>query len=89
MALGASRWQVMGMILRESAWLLGAGVLIGVPLAMGVGKAMGSLLFGLKPTDPLTLVTGVALLAAVAMAAAYIPARRAMKVNPMVALRYE
>ena len=89
MTLGASRGEITGMIVRESGRLLAAGLGVGLLLALAGGRAAGSMLFGLKPYDPITLAMAAALLAIVAVAASYVPARRATKVDPMVALRYE
>jgi ABC-type antimicrobial peptide transport system permease subunit len=89
MALGASRGNVFGMILREAAWLTAIGIAIGVGLAIAGAKAVQSLLYGLRPSDPVTLLAAVVALAAVAFAASYFPARRAAKLDPMVALREE
>jgi putative ABC transport system permease protein len=80
---------VFRMILGHGARLAGLGVLIGFLAAFGVTRLMTSLLFGIRPTDPLTLVAVPALLMAVALLACYLPARRATRVDPMVALRYE
>jgi putative ABC transport system permease protein len=88
-ALGAGRLRIMGMILIEALLLLAAGIVIGLGLSVAMGKAAGSLLFGVKPADPLTLGLAAALLTAVAAVASYIPARRASKVDPIVALRCE
>jgi putative ABC transport system permease protein len=89
MALGAGRGDVMGMILREGLLLAFIGIAIGVAGALALTRFLRSLLFEIKPTDPATFVGVAILLALVALAACYIPARRAMKVDPMVALRYE
>jgi putative ABC transport system permease protein len=89
MALGARRVSILGMILRDAVLLLGAGIVVGLGLSVVLGKTVSSLLFGVKPADPITLGLAAALLAAVAAAASYIPARRASQVDPMVALRYE
>jgi predicted permease len=89
MALGASRSNVFGMILGEAAVLTAIGIAIGVGLAIAGAKAVQSLLFGLRPSDPMTLLAAVVALAAVAFAASYFPARRAAKLDPMVALREE
>ena len=93
MALGARRVQVVWMVMREASWLIGVGILIGVPAAWDVAKLGASqiegLLFGLKATDPATIAAAVFVLAAVAAVAAYLPARRASRVDPMVALRNE
>jgi predicted permease len=89
MTLGAGRGEITRMILREAGVLLSVGLGVGLVLALAGARAVGSVLFGLKPYDPLTLVAATALLAVVAVAASYLPARRATKVDPMVALRYE
>jgi ABC-type antimicrobial peptide transport system permease subunit len=65
------------------------GIVIGVPAAMLAGRLFSSMLFGLKATDPLSMVLVVAVLLAITLLASYIPARRATKVDPMIALRYE
>jgi hypothetical protein len=88
-ALGAGRLRILNMILLEAFVLLAIGIVVGLGLAVALGKTASSLLFGVKPADPITLGLAAALLAAVAVAASYIPARRASKVDPMVALRYE
>jgi ABC-type antimicrobial peptide transport system permease subunit len=88
-ALGAGRLRIMGMILLEALLLLAIGIVLGLGLSVAMGKAASSLLFGVKPADPLTLGLAAALLAAAAAAASYLPARRASKVDPMVALRCE
>ena len=87
--LGASRVEITRMIVREAGALLALGLGAGLVLALAGGRAVGSALFGLKPHDPLTLAAAAALLAVVAVAASYLPARQATKVDPMVALRYE
>ncbi len=89
LALGAQPSQVRGMILRESAWLAGAGVVVGLCASLAMAQAIKSMLYGIAPNDPLTLASGVTLLQAVAMAASWIPARRAAGVQPVVALRHE
>ena len=89
MALGAARGDVMQLILREGMLLVTAGLAIGVPLSLASSHLLHSFLFGLKATDPLSLITVILLLGMVAALAAFIPARRAAKVDPMVALRYE
>ena len=89
MALGAQRGQVIGMVMREAVRLLIMGILVGTALALVAGRAAGSLLFSLKPYDPVTLATAAASLVAIATLASYLPARRATRVDPMVALRHE
>jgi ABC-type antimicrobial peptide transport system permease subunit len=89
MALGAQPRRVLGMVLREASWLAGIGIIAGVCAALGLGRLVASMLYGLKSWDLTTLVTSAALLIAVAMAASWIPARRAANVNPMRALRHE
>jgi predicted permease len=88
-ALGAQRGSVLWLILRESLLLMLVGVAIGLPLIFGAGKWISSLLFGVKPADPTALALATALMFATGILACYIPARRAMRVNPIVALRYE
>jgi predicted permease len=89
MALGAQQGNVVWMVLRESLLLVAIGVAIGLPAVFGVGKFIGSLLYGLTPADPTALILATILMFVVAGFAGYIPARRAMRVDPMVALRYE
>lgn len=88
-ALGANRGQVLAMVMREAARLLVIGLSIGIVLALIAGRGAESLLFGLKPHDPFTLLGSIGLLAAIAALASFVPARRASKVDPMEALRYE
>ncbi len=89
MALGASRTIVLGMILREVAGMAALGILIGVPAALGLGQLVKSLLFPTQPADPVVLSAAALMLAAVALVAGWIPARRASGIDPMEALRYE
>jgi ABC-type antimicrobial peptide transport system permease subunit len=77
------------MILRETLLLTFAGLLVGIPCALAASHLIGHLLFGVSANDPLTLATVAFILAAVATLAGYIPARRAMQVDPMLALRHE
>jgi len=88
-ALGASPSDVLRMVLRQSLTLTGVGIVLGLGGAAAVTQLLTSMLFNVKATDPLTYVAVVALLFAVALLASYVPARRAMRVDPMVALRYE
>jgi len=89
MALGAERERVLWMVLGETWWLMAAGICIGLPLALAACRMVSSMLFGLKPADPLTIATATLILIVVAALAGYLPARRASRVDPMVALRYE
>jgi predicted permease len=89
LALGAQSGDVVGMVLGQGAKLALLGVCIGVASALALSRLMTSLLFGVTAHDPLTFAAVVALLILVALLACYIPARRAMKVDPIVALRYE
>ena len=89
MALGAPQQHVLGLVLRQGAVLAVVGLSIGLIAAVALTRLMSSLLFGIGTTDPLTFVLMPAVLAAIILAASYIPARRATKVDPMVALRYE
>ena len=89
MALGASRADVVRTILRPTLLLLVCGVAIGVVLALAVGRSAGSLLFGLKPYDPFTLIGASALLLLLGIVAGFVPVYRASRLDPMVALRHE
>lgn len=89
MALGAGRGDVMRMILGEGLILAFVGIAIGVAGAVALTRFLRSFLFEIKPTDPATFIGVAILLILVSLAACYIPARRAMRVDPMVALRYE
>jgi putative ABC transport system permease protein len=89
MALGAQRSGVVRLILGEAAVLIAIGVAVGAGLTLAGSKAASSLLFGLKAHDPLTLALAVLVLAAIGFAASFIPARRASRLDPMAALRYE
>ncbi len=89
LALGADRGKIVKMVMREAALLLAAGLAVGILLALAAAKTAGALLYGLRPHDPATYLLAVTLLAAVAAAASYLPARRASRVDPMVALRCE
>jgi putative ABC transport system permease protein len=89
MALGASRPAVMRMILSQGGKLAAAGVMLGLGASFVLTRSMEAMLFGVSASDPFTFIVVAALLTAVALAACYIPARRAMQVDPMVALRHE
>jgi putative ABC transport system permease protein len=89
MALGAGKGEVLKMVISQGIKLSLIGVAIGLAGALGLTRFLSSLLYGVKPNDPLTLVAVSALLMAVAFLASYIPARRATKVDPLEALRHE
>jgi putative ABC transport system permease protein len=88
-ALGATRAQVLRLVLRQGVWVVTAGTFLGLVATVGVSRGIASLLVGVSATDPLTFLAATLFLIAVALCACYLPARRAMKVDPMVALRYE
>jgi putative ABC transport system permease protein len=89
MALGAKAGDVLRGVLKEGLLLAGVGVAIGIGAAFAVSRVMASLLFGVSVTDPMIFVTIPIILIGVALGATFIPARRATKVDPMIALRYE
>jgi macrolide transport system ATP-binding/permease protein len=89
MALGASRGNVLGLVLKQGATLVSAGVGLGLGAAYGLTRLVASSLFGITAVDPLTFAGTSLLLLLVSLAASYLPARRAMKVDPIIALRYE
>ena len=89
MALGAGRREVTAMILRKAAALLMAGLVLGAGLSLAAASAASALLFGLKPRDPATLAIAAAVLAAVALGASYLPARRAAALDPIASLKNE
>jgi predicted permease len=89
MALGAGRSSVLWMVMRESLILVGIGLAVGLPAALAAGRLVSTMLFGLGSVDPLSITGAAALLLAFALLAGYLPARRASRVDPMVALRYE
>jgi predicted permease len=88
-ALGAQRGDVLRMVLKEAMLLVVIGVCVGVPASMAATRIIASMLYGLKPHDPVAMAVVIALLATVGAFAGFIPARRASSVDPMVALRYE
>jgi macrolide transport system ATP-binding/permease protein len=89
MALGAPRGRVMWLVLRQVIVLGLAGLVIGLPVALAASKLVESFLFGTEPNDPLAITAAVAMLLAATAVAAYVPARRASRIDPMVALRHE
>ena len=89
MALGAAPGRVRAMVLKQVAWMTLVGGIIGLAGAVGVGYSAGSILFELKAWDPAVLAVSAVLLTAVAIAAGFVPARRASLIDPMRALRYE
>jgi putative ABC transport system permease protein len=88
-ALGATRGMILQMILRETLTLAAAGLVMGIPCALIAARLLSHMLFGVTAGDPATLAAVITGLAAVAALAGYIPARRAVKVDPMQALRHE
>jgi len=89
LALGAGRGDVQWMVLRESLWMVAAGLLIGIPAALALTRLVQQALYGIRPNDPVSFLTAGVLMVAVAAVAAWIPARRAARVDPMRALRFE
>jgi putative ABC transport system permease protein len=89
LALGADRGAILGMVVRNGTLLACAGAVLGLAASLLLTQLMASLLFDVQPRDPLTFLCVPIALIVVAIFASYIPARRAAKVDPMVALRYE
>ena len=89
MALGADAGNVGRMILADISRLVGLGILLGLPLTYGLSKLLDSLLYGVKAFEAETVAASLVVMICVALAAAYLPARRATRVDPLVALRYE
>jgi ABC-type antimicrobial peptide transport system permease subunit len=87
MALGASARGVVAMVLRRVAWLVGLGIVLGAGLSIWAAKFIKTLLYGLEARDPTTFVAAAALLVVVAAVAAWLPARRASRIDPMRVLR--
>ena len=89
MALGASRSDVLKLVVGDGLLLCAAGLMVGIPVGLLVTRVLSSFLYGTKPGDPMAFAGVSLLLTGMATLACYIPARRAMKVDPLVALRYE
>jgi ABC-type lipoprotein release transport system permease subunit len=89
MALGAERAHVRWMVIRQSLLVVAAGLLLGIPTAIGGTRVLTALVFGVAPSDPVSLALAAALVALVGAAAAYLPARRASRVDPVVAMRLD
>jgi predicted permease len=89
LALGAQPRQVLGMVLREATWISLAGIAVGLGAALLLARLIKSMLYGLEPSDPMSLVSGALLLIAVGLAASWLPARRAASIQPVEALRHE
>jgi ABC-type antimicrobial peptide transport system permease subunit len=89
MALGAERGSVIWLVLREVVTMVVVGLAIGVPLALVLSRIVQSQLFGMSARDPVALAGAAIILAVVALVSGYLPARRATRVDPMLALRYE
>jgi putative ABC transport system permease protein len=89
LALGASHREILRLVANGAMRLLLIGGALGLALALGVARLLGSMIFGVSPYDPVTFATVTLVLLAVVLTASYLPARRATKVDPMVALRYE
>jgi ABC-type antimicrobial peptide transport system permease subunit len=83
------RTGLLWMVLREALLLLAIGVVLGIPISLAASRAIKAGLFGVNPADPLTLIAAVAIVSACMLFGSYMPARRATKINPMVAQRYE
>ena len=88
-ALGAEYRDVLTLVMWRGVVLIGTGIIIGVAATLALGRVVSGLLYGIKPTDPPTLVTAALVLAGVALVATYVPARRAATVDPLLALKCE
>ena len=89
MALGAGRSQVGWQVMREIVVLILAGIAVGLPVTLAGGRLVKDMLYGVGGTDPVSVATAVVLLALAGLLAGYLPARRAARINPLTALRYE
>ncbi len=88
-ALGADPAKIRWMVLCDGLFLITAGIVIGLPLSVAAARISSSLLYGIRPSDPLAFVLAVGVLLVVGMAAAFVPARRAASIEPVEALRHE
>jgi predicted permease len=88
-AIGAEAGRILGLVLREAAWVIAAGVGVGLAAAWALGRTIRHLLYGVEPADPLSTALAVTLLVAAAVLAAWVPAWRASRIDPIRALRYE
>jgi putative ABC transport system permease protein len=88
-ALGANRMDILRMVLGQSIVIVGVGIVVGLGVSLAATRVIGGLLVGVSPTDPVTFVSVVGILTLVAIVACWLPAHRATRVNPLVALRYE
>jgi ABC-type antimicrobial peptide transport system permease subunit len=89
MAIGATRGHVLGIVGRRALLLIGSGTLVGLAVAMAAGRFLEQILYGVEPTDPFTLAAVLLLMAGIAALACWVPARRAIRINPVTALRQE
>ena len=87
MALGATHTRVQLDVIKQTMWLAALGIVFGVVASVAVAKGIASLLFGTRPTDAITFIGMILVLDAVALFAGYLPARRASRIHPMIALR--
>src|SRR5207302_8933843 len=88
-ALGATRGNVLWLVMSDALRLVGAGVIVGLPAIWATTRLVSGMLFGVSPTDPWMIRAAVGLIVLTAVTAAYLPARRAMRINPIAALKYE
>lgn len=89
MALGARQGSVLGMVLKEVMWMCAVGLVVGIPIAIGLSRYLISQLYGVAPADPFTLIASAVIMMLVSLAAGFLPAHRAANVDPTIALRYE
>jgi putative ABC transport system permease protein len=89
MALGAQRNAILKLIIRQGMWLVLTGVILGIVVSLGLTRLLRGLLLGVSATDPATFAAIAVLLIVIAMLACYLPARRATRLDPLVALRHE